>query len=486
VRAALADRRPLAVSAFRRWWAASLVTAVGGSFSVVAVPAQLYATTGTSAALGGSAVLSFAGLVIGALTAGTLADRWDRRLVLLAAQSGLAATYAGLWALASLTGPLPILLALVTCQGLTFGAISTTAGAVLPRLLPSELLAAANSLNSLIRYGGWILGPLLGGLLIPVAGVGTLYLCDALALSGVLWAVLRLPPMPPTTPVSRESSAVPVSRESSAAAVSRRVGEVRGLRDGSGAPVSRRAGEVRGAQDGSAAPVGRRTAEVRGSRDGSAAPVGRSSGSGRGLRSGVRHLRTSRLLMAVLAVDLAAMVLGMPVVLFPELARHTYGDPAGGGPVLGLFYAAYPAGVIMAGLFSGTFTRVRRPGRTMAVAAMTWGATVVLLGLTSHLWVALAALVLGGAVNFVLSTHRNAITQAHTDDALLGRVQGLLTVVLTGGPQLANLLHGAAGALIGPRPAIIAGGVLTVTAVAATLRATPALSTVEHSRQPAT
>ncbi|MEU4158132.1 MFS transporter, partial [Actinoplanes sp. NPDC026670] len=207
MRAALADRRPLAVPAFRRWWIASLVTAVGGSFSVVAVPAQLYATTGSSAALGGSAVLSFAGLVIGALTAGTLADRWDRRLVLLAAQAGLAATYVGLWAQATLDGPLPILLALVTCQGLTFGAISTLAGAVLPRLLPPELLAAANSLNSLVRYGGWILGPVLGGLLIPVAGLSTLYLCDAATLLAVLWAALRLPVMPPQTPSSPSSGA---------------------------------------------------------------------------------------------------------------------------------------------------------------------------------------------------------------------------------------------------------------------------------------
>jgi MFS family permease len=459
VRAALADRRPLAVPAFRRWWAASLVTAVGGSFSVVAVPAQLYATTGTSAALGGSAILSLAGLVIGALTAGTMADRWDRRLVLLVAQSGLAATYAGLWAQASLNGPLPILLTLITCQGLTFGAISTTAGAVLPRLLPSELLAAANSLNSLVRYAGWILGPILGGLLIPAAGLSTLYLCDAAALAAVLWAVLQLPPMPPTTQTPQKASPAQAPWRSAAVQVAREAPVVGEPREG---PVALE-------------PL-----------PGSAARADRSGRDGRGLRGGLRHLRTSRLLMAVLAVDLAAMVLGMPVVLFPELARNTYGDPVGGGPVLGLFYAAYPAGVIVAGLLSGTFTRVRRPGRTMAFAAMAWGATVVLLGLTTHLWVALAALVLGGAVNFVLSTHRNAITQAHTDDALLGRVQGLLTVVLTGGPQLANLLHGAAGALIGPRPAIIAGGLLTATAVAVTLRATPELSAVEQTKQPLT
>ncbi|MEU8662652.1 MFS transporter [Actinoplanes philippinensis] len=624
MRAALTDRRPLAVPAFRRWWAASLVTAVGGSFSVVAVPAQLYAKTGSSAALGGSAVLSFAGLVIGALTAGTLADRWDRRVVLLAAQSGLAMTYAALWAHATLDGPLPILLALVTCQGLTFGAISTTVGAVLPRLLPPDLLAAGNSLNSLVRYGGWILGPLLGGLLIPHAGLNTLYLCDALALLAVLWAVHRLPAMPPASsshpdqggdglrppaPPANHPARDGESLRLSGPPEGHSAGDGDGLRllvppenrsagdgdgprrpappenhsawdgdslrlsgppenhsardgggfqlasvgegrsDGDGLPFppaperpSTRDGgrlplppasEGRSARDGGGLPLppaseGRSArdsgglwhpparggggpplplapgsslsregdglrppsaSEGRSGREGggsrvSSVPGNRSVRDGGGLLDGLRHLRRSRLLMAVLAVDLAAMVLGMPVVLFPELARDTYGDPAGGGPVLGLFYAAYPAGVIAAGLLSGTFTRIRRSGRAMAAAAIAWGATVVLLGLTTRLWVALPALVLGGAVNFVLSTHRNAMTQAHTDDALRGRVQGLLTVVLTGGPQLANLLHGA-GAWIGPRPAIIAGGLLTMIAVVVTVRAVPELITVAEPADPA-
>jgi len=175
------------------------------------------------------------------------------------------------------------------------------------------------------------------------------------------------------------------------------------------------------------------------------------------------------------AVDLAAMVFGMPVAVFPELAQDTYGGPPGGGPQLGLLYAAYPAGVFLAGLLSGTFTRARRHGAVMASAAAAWGVTVVLLGLAADLWLALTALVLGGAVNFVLSTYRNAISQAHTDDALRGRVQGALVVVLLGGPQVANVLHGAAAAAYGPRFAICAGGLLTVVVVAAVARAVPEL-----------
>nr|WP_276617620.1 MFS transporter [Streptomyces coryli] len=393
----------MAVPAFRRLWMASTVCAIGGSFSVAAVPAQLFAVSGSSAAVGAAGAVSFGALVVAALWAGAAADVRDRRSVLLAANCGLAATYAALGAYAVVGGrSMAVLMVLVGCQGLAYGAIMTTMGAAVPRLVPVELLPAANALTSLVRYTGAVLGPLLAGMLLPVVGVGTLYLCDAVALLAVVRAVVRLPPLRPRSSVPYEV----------------------GLRH---------------------------------------------------ITAGFRYLARSRLLVAVLGVDLAAMVLGMPVALFPELARDVYGGPAGGGPALGLLLAAYPVGVCCVGLLSGTFTRARRHGAVMAGAALAWGGTVVVLGLAAELWLALAALVLGGAVNFLLSTFRNAITQAHTDDAVRGRVQGALTVVLIGGPQLANFLHGAAGSLLGPRAAISGGGVLTMLAVAVIVRAVPEL-----------
>ncbi|WP_436523229.1 MFS transporter [Actinoplanes sp. HUAS TT8] len=391
------DRRPLAVPAFRRMWVASLVSAVGGSFSAVAVPVQLYASTGSSATIGAAAVVSFVALAVAALGTGAIADTHDRRRVLLAAQSGLAVVHLALWAQAALGGaPLPVLLLLVAGQGLTMGATSATSGAVLPRLVPAELLPAANSLNSLVRYLGWILGPTVAGLLIPLAGLSTLYLCDALALFVVLAAVHRLPPLPPGPAAATTQGVV------------------------------------------------------------------------RQVLAGFRYLAGHRLLVAVLTVDLAAMVFGMPSALFPELAHRVFGESS-----IGLLYAAYPAGVVLAGLGSSSFTRARRHGVLMAGAAIAWGVTIVAFSLTSRLWVALAVLVAGGAVNFVLSTFRNAISQAYTDDVMRGRIQGALTVVLFGGPQLGSLLHGAIGALIGPRLTIGLGGLLTVGTVLVVLRAAP-------------
>ncbi|KUL27293.1 MFS transporter [Actinoplanes awajinensis] len=470
------DRRPLAIPAFRRLWVASLVSAVGGSFSVVAVPVQLYAMTGSSATVGMAAVVSFVALAGSALGTGALADLRDRRRVLLAAQAGLAVVYAALWVQAVLGGaPLPVVLLLVAGQGLSLGAISTMSGAVLPRLVPADLLPAANSLNSLVRYTGAILGPALAGLLIPVTGLPLLYLCDAAALLAVLRAIHLLPPLPPLpTTAPTADSAVPAASPGADSAV----------------PAASPAADP-------AAPIAVATADTAAHAasptDRSAAPpvppvspaavvtvpaptVGWAVREVAGhLSAGFRRLMRSRVLLAVLAVDLAAMVFGMPVALFPELAERTFGGPSGGGPALGLLYAAYPAGVVLAGLGSAAFTRARRHGLLMAGAAIAWGVTVVLLSLSPWLWAAVVVLVAGGAVNFVLSTFRNAISQAHIEDAVRGRIQGALTVVLLGGPQLANLLHGAAGALIGPRLTIGLGGLLTVLTVTAVLCAVPEL-----------
>jgi MFS family permease len=424
------DRRPLAIPAYRRLWIASVIAAVGGSFSGLAIPTQLFTLTGSSATVGVSAAVSLVALVVSALWGGALADAMDRRRLLLVADGCLALTYAGLWAQAVLDlRSVPVLMALVACQGLSYGAIMAAMGAAVPRVVPADLLPAANGLSALVRYTGSIVGPLLAGVLIPVVGLGTLYLFDTLALLVVAWSVLRLPPLPPRTPVPPSAIEPPPATPPAPSAEGRR-------------PT-----------------------------------LGQ-------LLDGFRYLFSRPLLVALIGVDLAAMVFGAPWALYPELAQREFGGAAGGGFQLGVLYASYPAGVFLVGLVSGVFTRARRHGALMASAVAAWGVTVVLLGLAPQLWFAAAALLAGGGANFVLSTFRRAITQANTDDALRGRIEGSMIVVTMGGPQIANVLHGLAGAAWGPRWAISVGGVLTILAVAGIVRAVPQLWRYDALQQP--
>jgi hypothetical protein len=81
------------------------------------------------------------------------------------------------------------------------------------------------------------------------------------------------------------------------------------------------------------------------------------------------------------------------------------------------------------------------------------------------LWFALVFLAIGGAADMVSSVCRNTILQEAASDEVRGRLQGVFTVVVAGGPRLADAVHGAAAAAVGTTIAAAGGGGLVVVAV---------------------
>ena len=98
LRGLFADTRPLSTPAFRRLWSANIVTVVGAQLTVVAVPAQIYAITGSSAYVGLTGVFGLVPLVVFGLWGGALADVFDRRTILQVTTVGLIVTSAAFWA----------------------------------------------------------------------------------------------------------------------------------------------------------------------------------------------------------------------------------------------------------------------------------------------------------------------------------------------------------------------------------------------------
>ena len=197
LRGVLADTRPLAVVPFRRLWLSSIVTVIGAQLTVVAVPAQIYGITGSSAYVGLTGVFGLVPLVVFGLWGGALADALDRRTILIVTTLGLSATSALFWAQAVLGNDnVWLLLGLFSVQQAFLAVNWPTRSAILPRLLDDELLPAANSLWMTVSQVGAIAGPLIGGALIPVLGFGWLYLIDTITLFATLGAALALPPLP--------------------------------------------------------------------------------------------------------------------------------------------------------------------------------------------------------------------------------------------------------------------------------------------------
>ncbi|MGX1809822.1 MFS transporter [Nocardia sp. NPDC055321] len=396
----LADITPLRNPDFRRLWTTGVVTVIGAQLSVVAVPKQLYDITHSSSYVGLAGLFGLVPLVVFGLWGGALADVMDRRKLLLITGAGTGLTALAFWAQAAAElNNVWLILGLFSVQQAFFAVNQPARAAIYPRLLPEAQLPAANSLSMTVMQFGAIAGPVMAGMMIPLSGLATLYLLDALALLATLWATWKLPPIPPTGEARRA-----------------------GLRE---------------------------------------------------VADGFVYLATQRILLASFAVDVVAMVFGMPRALFPEMAQDSFGDTESSGHALGLLFAAMSVGAVLGGVFSGWLTRIRRQGLAVVWLIVLWGLAMVGFGVavgaaghgltvTVALWIAFACLAFGGAVDMFSAALRTTMLQSVATDEMRGRLQGVFIVVVAGGPRIGDVAHGFAAAAVGTAAAAAGGGVLVV------------------------
>lgn len=193
------DTTPLRVSRpYRNLLAGDAVSVIGTQVTAVAVPIQVYEQTGSAFAVGLVGLAGLLPLIVFGLYGGAVADAVDRRRLVLFTTSGqaLLATVLLGQALADLEQTW-LLYAVAACQSGLFALDSPARQAFLPRLLPLELLPAANALRQVEFNIGVTLGPLLAGLLVGRFGFGSAYALDAVSFTAALLAVSSLPSMAP-------------------------------------------------------------------------------------------------------------------------------------------------------------------------------------------------------------------------------------------------------------------------------------------------
>ena len=185
-----------------------------------------------------------------------------------------------------------------------------------------------------------------------------------------------------------------------------------------------------------------------------------------GMRSvveGFTYLRSQPVVLMTFAVDINAMVFGMPRALFPALAIEHF---HGGAQTVGFLYSAPALGALLGALVSGPLGRVRRQGWAVLISIAVWGLAIAGFGLTSMLWLGLVMLAIAGAADMVSAVFRSAIMLEATPDAMRGRLNGVFLVVVAGGPRLGDLEAGTAAALVSPTFSVVSGGLACVAGVA--------------------
>lgn len=399
-----ADTRPLRYPDYRRLWTANIVTVIGAQMTVVAIPAQIFSITQSSGYVGLSGIFGLVPLVVFGLWGGSLADVVDRRKLLIVSTVGLiiASALLAVLALAHLHN-VWVLLSVFALQQAFFGLNQPARGALLPTIVPLELLPAANSLNMTVATIGAVAGPVIGGALIPVFGYQLLYLLDALFLLTTLYAVLKLP------------SLIPESKPDT------RTG-LRGVVDGFRYLGTNTVVMVSLLVDVIAMVFG---------------------------------------MPRALFPQIAAETFDGPPeggIVFSLLFAALAAGSALAGVFSGWVSRVERQGlaVIVAIIVWGAAMTVF--GLALPLAATFWTAALV---------AALFGLALGGGADIISAAFRSTMLQEAASDDMRGRMQGVFIVVVAGGPRVADVLHGGVAQFTSTTIASASGGALVIILVIA-------------------
>lgn len=401
---------------FRFLGGALLISLTGSQMQSVAIDWHVYVLTHSPLALGLVGLVRVVPIIVFSLWGGIVADRRDRRRVMLAAES-LMTCVAGLLAFLTFTGRDSV--------GLIFLFTAISAGAVafdnparqalLPRLVPTEDLPGALAVMLTIFQAAQIAGPALAGVMIAgghgwfgagVAsalsgassrrGLALIYLANALSFLAVLISLLVM-----KTSGRIEEAAAPESSLES-------------------------------------------------------------------LKAGLRFVFKTPIMVSTMTLDFFATFFSGSMSFLPIFADQILKTgPAG----YGWLRAAPGLGAILGSLFVTLRPLPLRQGRALLSSVAAYGGATIVFGLSRSTVLTFVALAATGLADTISTIVRQTVRQMITPDALRGRMTGVNMIFFMGGPQLGEMEAGLVASLFAPvafgaTVAVVSGGIATLALVA--------------------
>ncbi|MEM9562509.1 MAG: MFS transporter [Actinomycetota bacterium] len=408
---------------FRLFFIGALASNTGNWIQNLAVPFVLFELTGQALWVGLASFAQFIPAFLLGPVGGWLADRMDRRRLLLISQFLMAVAASALWASWAVGWRNPaLILALTALTGIFSGLMIPSWQAFVPSLVPRVDLPSAITLNSTQFNASRALGPALAGVLLGTAGAGLAFFLNVvsfLAVIGMLW-IIR--------------------------------------------PEHGRRGSPGGATAGTAGPGGPGGAE--------------DEGVLAAFRSALGYISKRTGIMVGIASAMLAAFFGNPVTQFTVVFGEDVYDA--GPTVVGLLASAIGIGAVLIAPFLSTWD-----GRIPRSVIVRWGLplyglAVMAFGASPNWPTGLLALFAVGAGFLAVISTTNTSVQMIVADEMRGRVMSTRVMGFTLAFPVGSLIQGALADWIGPRTTVIgAGGCLVVAAlVLATRPAT--LATLDH------
>ncbi len=177
---------------------------------------------------------------------------------------------------------------------------------------------------------------------------------------------------------------------------------------------------------------------------------------------GLTYVRTNRLVLATITLDLFAVLLAGATALLPVYARDILHVGSAG---LGHLAASPGIGAGVTALFFSFRPMKTEVGLKMLGAVILFGIATIVFGSTAFLPRAIApevgigALILLGSADMVSVYVRQSLIQLHTPDEMRGRVSSLSQLTISASNELGEAESGFLAALVGPVAAVIGGGI---------------------------
>jgi MFS family permease len=192
------------------------------------------------------------------------------------------------------------------------------------------------------------------------------------------------------------------------------------------------------------------------------AEIGRGPNPWAQMIEGLKYVRENRLVLGAISLDLFAVLLGGATAMLPVFARDVlHAGPEG----LGHLRAAPAVGATLTAAFFSIQPLKHNVGLKMMAAVGVFGLATIVFGISRSMPLSLACLALLGAADMFSVYVRQSLIQLYTPDQMRGRVGAVSSLFISASNELGEAESGFLGAVIGPIPAVIAGGIGAIAVV---------------------
>jgi len=190
------------------------------------------------------------------------------------------------------------------------------------------------------------------------------------------------------------------------------------------------------------------------------------------IAQGLRFVYGNQIMLGAQALDMFAVLFGGAVAMLPAFIHEIYDyGPEG----LGILRAAPAIGAVMTGIVLARHPINKHAGRILLCAVAGFGLCTIAFALTRHFWMAWFILMLSGVFDGISVVLRSTIMQLVTPDNMRGRVASINGIFIGSSNELGAFEQGVAARLLGLVPALVFGGMMTLSVVGITARFAPKL-----------